>query len=326
MKKRMKVLLTVVALVLVVLFIGLSSFIGLQVFAGSTQLVTNDQTRGGADEFWREYGADYESFHNMYRVEEIAIPSSYEEHTIPADYIHAVEAHNSKNHQTVILVHGLGGNRYSNYPLAEFFLTKGYNVITYDQRSTNENTAKYTTFGYKEKYDLIDWVDYIEQQAPEQTIGIWGASFGGATGGLAVAYEDIDERVDFLILDCPVSSMEWMVEQEMKSMDVGLPVSYMTWCGNIVNKLKLGFTYQDADVAAAMKDVKTPVLVINSKKDSVTPYFMGKDIYDAIPENNREIWTVEDSQHCEIWADHNPEYRQKIEGFLTQLNPGEGVR
>ncbi|MDD4169344.1 MAG: alpha/beta fold hydrolase [Desulfotomaculaceae bacterium] len=63
--------------------------------------------------------------------------------------------------------------------------------------------AQYTTFGYREKYDLIDWVNYIEQQAPGQKIGIWGASYGGATSGLALAYEDMDERIDFLILDCP---------------------------------------------------------------------------------------------------------------------------
>lgn len=173
---------------LVVLFVGLSSFIGLQVFAGSTQLITNDETMGVSDEFWEKHGIDFESFNNTYKVEGMAIPSSHEEHTIPADYIYAAESDNSKNHQTVILVHGLGDNRYSNYPLAEFFLTKGYNVITYDQRSTNENTAQYTTFGYREKYDLIDWVNYIEQQAPGQEIGIWGASYGGATAGLALAY------------------------------------------------------------------------------------------------------------------------------------------
>jgi outer membrane protease len=45
---------------------------------------------------------------------------------------------------------------------------------------------------------------------------------------------------------------------------------------------------------------------------------MGKDIYDALPESNREIWTVEDSEHCEIWLDYNQEYRDKIEGFLTK--------
>ena len=318
MKRRAKIILIAVASVLAVLFIGLSSFIGLQVFAGSTQLITNDDTVGVADGFWERYGVDEESFRNQYKVEEIAIPSSYEEHMIPADYIYAIESSSNKNHPTVILVHGLGDNRYSNYPMAEFYLSKGYNVVTYDQRSTNENTAQYTTFGYREKYDLIDWVNYVEQQAPGQKIGIWGASYGGATAGLALAYEDMGEKVDFLILDCPVSSMEWMVEQEMKAMDVGIPVSYMTWCGNIVNKLKLGFTYQDANVAVAMKDVKTPVMIINSQADNMTPYFMGKDIYDALPESDKEIWTVDDSEHCEIWLDYNQEYREKIEVFLAK--------
>lgn len=318
MKKRAKVMLTVVAAVLIVLFTAVSSFVGLQVFAGSTQLVTNEETKGVSETFLTKYGMNYERFCNTYKVEELEITSSFDKHIIPADYIYTIESQNSKDYQTVILVHGLGDNRYSNYPLAEFFLKKGYNVITYDQRSTNENTARYTTFGYREKYDLIDWVNYIEEQAPGKKIGIWGASYGGATAGLALGYESMDEKVDFLILDCPVSSMKWMVEEEMRNMNVGIPVSYMTWCGNVINKLKLGFTYEDADVANAMNDVKTPVLIINSKADSMTPYFMGKDIYDAITGNDKGIWTVDDSEHCEMWLDHNQEYCDKVESFLSK--------
>jgi fermentation-respiration switch protein FrsA (DUF1100 family) len=318
MRKKALVILTVVVGVLVVLFIGASSFIGLQVFSASTQLVTNEETKEVLASFWEKHDMSFESFRNTYRVEKLEIISSFDEHIIPADYIYAEESQNSKNNQTILLVHGLGDNRYSNYPLAEYFLEKGYNVITYDQRSSNENTAKHTTFGYWEKYDLIDWVNYVEQQAPGQKIGIWGASFGGATAGLALGHESMDEKIDFLIMDCPVSSMEWMVEQEMRRMEIGIPVSYMTWCGNVINILKLGFTYRDADVANAMNDVKTPVLIINSKSDSTTPYFMGKGIYDAIPENNREIWTVEDSEHCEMWIDHNQEYCNELEEFLSK--------
>lgn len=318
MKKRVKIILIVIVVVFIVSFIGASSFIGLQVFAGSTQLVTNEKTKGVSDTFWRKYSMNYESFCNTYKMEELEITSSFDKHMIPADYIYARDSQNSKNYQTVILVHGLGGNRYSNYPLAEFFLKKGYNVITYDQRSSNENIAKYTTFGYWEKYDLIDWVNYVEEQAPGQKIGIWGASFGGATAGLALGYGDIDEKIDFLILDCPVSNMKWMVEQEMRNMDICIPVSYMTWCGNIINKFKLGFSYQDADVANAMKDVKTPVLIINSKLDSLTPYFMGKDIYDTIQGKNKEIWTVDESGHCEMWIDRNLEYCDRVESFLSK--------
>mgnify|MGYP003782071869 FL=1 len=313
-----RVILVVIVLVLVVLFIGTSAFIGLQVFEGSTQLVTNEKTTGLSNSLWEDYDFDFESFITKYKIEGLKIGSSFEEHIIPADYIYAIDSQNSKNNKTVIMAHGLGGNRYSNYPIAELFLEQGYNVITYDQRSSNENTAKYTTFGYFEKYDLIDCVKYVEEQAPGQKIGLWGASFGGATAGQAVGYHDVGERVDFLILDSPVSSMYWMLNEEMKSIDISIPASYMTWCGSIINKLKLGFTYKDADVPTALKDVNIPVLIINSKMDLLTPYFMGKNIYDAVPGSNKEIWTVEDSKHYEIWLDYNQEYRDRVASFLSR--------
>ncbi len=45
---------------------------------------------------------------------------------------------------------------------------------------------------------------------------------------------------------------------------------------------------------------------------------MGKELYDAIPGENKEIWTVDDSEHCEMWLDHNGEYRNRVENFLGQ--------
>lgn len=316
MKKRAKLILLFSFIILIVLFIGTSIFIGQQVFSASTQLVTNKETKGISETFSQEYGMNYEDFFNSYKVEELEISSTFDDHKIPANYIYTPESQNSRDYPTVILVHGMGDNRYANYPWAQFFLEEGYNVITYDQRSSNENTAKYTTFGYWEKYDLMDWVNYVEEQAPGQKIGIWGVSYGGATAGLAIGYEGMDEKIDFMILESPVSNMEWMVEEEMRKMDIGIPISYMTWCGNIINKLKLDFTYQDADVVSAMKNVKTPVLIINSKQDSLTPYFMGEDLYNAIQGKNKEIWTVDDSEHFEIWLDYNLEYRDKMNSFL----------
>ncbi len=155
MKKFIKITL-ITCFIVLLLFLGVSYFMGTQVFMGSTQLVTCEDTSEVTDSFWEKYGMDYDSFCNTYTIERLEITSTFDGHTIPADYIYALGAEGNKNHQTVILVHGLGGNRFSNYPLAEMFLQKGYNVLTYDQRSSNENTAPYTTFGYWEKYDLTD--------------------------------------------------------------------------------------------------------------------------------------------------------------------------
>lgn len=319
MKKRTKIIL-VILIVVLALFLGVSYFIGTQVFKGSTQLVTCEDTSIVKDSFWEKYDMDLDSFCNTYTIEKIEITSTFDGHVIPADYIYALGAESNKNNQTVILVHGLGGNRYTNYPLAEMFLQKGYNVLTFDQRSSNENTAQYTTFGYWEKYDLIDYIDYVYSHAPEQVTGVWGTSFGGATAGLAMGNKEVENKVDFLILDCPVSSMKWMVEEEMRNMDIGLPISYMTFCGNIFNKIELGFNYEDADVCSEIKNIEIPTLIINSKADKLTPQFMGQEIYDAI--NNdamKMIWTVEDSEHTEMWLDYNQQYREKVEELLGYL-------
>lgn len=319
MKRKIIIFLSVVLTLAVLLFAGMSYFIGLQVFDGSTQLVNNENTREVPENFWEEYRMNYEEFCEKHKIEKVEIISSFDGHVIPADYIYSHQSEGNKNHKTVVLVHGLGGNRYTTYPYAAFFLEKGYNVLAYDQRSTNENTAKYTTFGYWEKYDLIDCIDYVLEKAPGQTIGVWGQSFGGATAGLAMGYDDTHKKVDFVILDCPISNMEWMIKDNMKDMDIGIPVSYLSWCGNIVNKLKLGFFYKEADVASAMRNVDIPVLIINSKADTVTPYFMGKDIYDSIRSKNKQIWTVEDSKHAMMWIDYNQEYRKRVTELLNSI-------
>lgn len=318
MKKSTKIIL-ITLIIISILFVGMSCFIGTQVFAASTQLVTCEDTANVEDGFWNKYNMEYESFCNTYTIEEIDITSTFDSHIIPADYIYASGFEGNKDNKTVILVHGLGGNRYTNYPIAEMFLEKGYNIITYDQRSSNENTAQYTTFGYWEKYDLIDYINYVSEQALKQEIGIWGTSFGGATAGLAMENKEIENKIDFLILDCPVSEMKWMIEEEMRKMDIGLPISYMTFCGNIINKMKLGFYYEDANVCNTIRDSQIPILIINSQVDKITPQFMGQDIYDSIScEENKSIWTVEDSQHTEMWLDHNEEYREKVERLLSK--------
>lgn len=316
-KKKLKIILVMIVVVLLIAFAGISYFIGMQVFENSTQLVTNEETTGVKDSFWEKFQMDYDKFIEKYRAEKITVESSYDGHIIPGDYIYAQNVE-GKDHDTVILVHGLGGNRYSNYPLAEYFLEKGYNVLTYDQRSSGENTAKYTTFGYWEKYDVRDMTNYVVKNAPEKKIGLWGTSFGGASIGLAMTDGELDGKVDFAVLDCPVSSMEDMIAAQMKDMKIGIPVEYMAACGNIVNRQKLGFSYEEADVPASIKDTKVPVLVINSEADTLTPYYMGKDIYEAMEQKTKQIWSVKDSDHADVWLDYNKEYREHMDAFIAE--------
>jgi esterase/lipase len=109
-----------------------------------------------------------------------------------------------------------------------------------------------------------------------------------------------------------------MLREQMAAMDIGLPLDYLVWCGNIVNRLQLGFGYKDADVTRRIADTNVPVLVIHSNADDLTPYFMSVGIYNAIISDKKEIFSVEDSAHAEIWQDYPQEYAATVDAFLQE--------
>lgn len=311
-RKKITIIVSVIVFVFVLIFLGFSYFLGNQIVAASTQLVTNEKTKDVHKKLWPEYGFDYDTFRQAYTIEKMELISSFDGHKIPADFMYS----DSKNDDVVIMAHGLGGNRYTVYPIAAFFLENGYNVIAYDQRSSGENISEKTTFGYWEKYDLIDCITFAKDFTAGKKIGVWGESFGGATAVQAVAYEDVQQDIAFLVLDCPVSSMKWMVSEELKNMNMGIPLDYMMWCGSIMNRIELGFSYDDVDSAKIAKNIHTPALVINSSVDKTTPPFMGEDIYNSLSSTDKQLWTVTDSKHVGMWLDYNEEYRSKVLEFM----------
>ena len=316
----------IISLIIFILIVGIGTcyFIGNQVFINSTQLVTNESTSEVSTNFFNTYGINYDEFKQNYKIEKVELKSSLDGHIIPADYIYSKENKN-KNSDTAILVHGLGGNRLTTYPVAEFFLENGYNVITYDQRSSGENTAEYTTFGYYESEDLKDYVKYANEYINNQNLVLWGTSFGGATVGIALGDSYLNEHVDYAILDCPVSDMRYMIKSYMKDLEVGNAIDFMVSLGNIVNRIKLGFGYDDANVCNYTSKTDVPVLIFNSKVDELTPYFMGEDIYKSIKHDNKKIVSVEDSEHANIWLDYNEKYKNEMQDFIKikYLKDGE---
>lgn len=318
--KPVKIILISLGILLVVSFFVTSYFIGQEVSKSTTQLTTNEKSGAAVTELqWAKFNFDGEAFGRQYGLEESELVSTHDGHTIPISYLYADPDAADKNQDTVILVHGLGGNRHTSFPIAQIFLENGFNVLTYDQRSSGDNTAPYTTFGYLEKYDLIDAIDYVKENAPEKRIGAWGESFGGATVGLALGAKGTDEKLDFVILDSPVGEANWIIRESMRQSGMsGVIGSYFFITGNIVTKFRLGYTYGDLYVPEAVENMQTPILIINSKADDVTPYFMSEAIYNAIKNDRKKLFTVDDSKHVEIYLDYPEAYRAEIESLIAE--------
>ena len=322
MSLKRKILITVLLLVLAG-FIATTIFIGLAVFDGSTQMTNPEGTSLESIESWLEANWDFDidEFRDRYNIENIRIESTSGDHEIPADLI---LADGEKNNDTVILVHGLGGNRIAVYPQARIFLENGYNVLTYDQRSSGENLAEYNTFGYLESNDLKDYVNYlIDLIGGEFELGVWGNSFGGATAGIYAGSEHAKQNLDFVILESAISSKRDMISQQLEQQfGSQLFRDYMLSVGNLFTRVRLGYTFDDADVTNHIRNTELPVMLIHSRADQLTPYYMAEDIYNSIQHDEKVIFTVEESSHQTVYWDNLIEYEIEVLSFIDEYLNG----
>ncbi len=283
-------------------------------YANNSQRVTNERTSDEVLINWltEDKGYNVEEFKKKYRTEEISIESSQGTHIIPATYIYAPD-NEDRSSSTIIMVHGLFGNRISNYPVAEMFLEQGYNVVTYDQRSSGGNEAPYTTFGYLESKDLIDYVEYASKQmSKDSVLGAWGQSFGAATVENAMDEETFLHEVDFIILDCPMGDMSDAIHEK------GFLSNIQSTFASGFFQLNLGFSYEDQSVYHQIAYTKIPVLVACSEKDEAFPLESVKYLYDNILSYKKDIFIVKNSAHSDIYFDYPEEYSNATAAFLEK--------
>lgn len=312
MKKKSKIILSILLILILIAAVIFTIFVGKNVFDG----ITNPVSREDSIKHIELYKDEYENFKNHHTVKEIKISSSEFGHNIPAIY-----ASDDGNENIAVLIHGMGGTKESLSHIADIFLSLGYNTLIYDERNAGENLANYSTFGILESYDALDAINYAKSHIKEGgKILLFGESFGASTALIASSRDD--SNINYLVLDSPVADFYEMVDQifDKISKEENVPKSYMKFAGDIYTKSKLGFGFDDINSANWIKDkkLKAPVLIINSMKDEVTPPHMGKEIYDNISGDKKELHTEKDYNHIEFAIKNPTGYKKVISDFLLK--------
>lgn len=107
--------------------------------------------------------------------------------------------------ETIVFLHGIRGSTYHFTPRA----SKGYNSIAIDLRAHGLSGGKFCTFGYLEKHDVQDVLNFVlSRKSANTNIGIWGQSLGGAIGLQALS---IEPRLKFGIIESTFSDLSQIV-------------------------------------------------------------------------------------------------------------------
>lgn len=295
---------------MIVAVVGMTCMIGYQSANGMLYQNQGKDTHYASEWQLEQWAYDQETFESAYKIESFVV-EGLEGYEIPVKKLGSGQGTNS-----VIMVHGAGGDYLSTYPQAEVYLKNGWDVYAIDQRGSGDSKDDRVTFGILEKEDLACVVNEVRSETKGKLV-VHGISMGAATAGLYTGMEGDYEMPDAVIMDSSYDSMENAYLSVWNDMETGLPGGYGLWCANIFLRLGNGIHMADGDVTNAMAHNRVPTLIIQGEKDQLCTVDMGEALYEAIPHKNKTYWLV-DSEHIDACIDDPEAYEHKVMGFINE--------
>ena len=223
-----------------------------------------------------------------------------------------------KDHAPVqILFHGYRSHPYRDCCGGHSLSRKmGYNVLVVDQRSHGDSGGSTICFGIKERWDCLDWTNYVTGRLGSDTpIILSGLSMGAATV-LMASELPLPENVACILADCPYSSPAGIIEK------VCADKQYPVWlCRPFIHlgALFFGkFRLSAASARDAVRNCKVPILLIHGEDDRFVPCDMTLEIA-ANCASRVEVVTFPGAGHGLSYISDPIRYEKAVCLFLTSI-------
>lgn len=224
----------------------------------------------------------------------------------------------------ILQIHGYRGCGAFDFSCAvEPFYKMGFSLLIVDQRASGDSEGRHITFGYYERYDVIEWAKYLGERFPNLPVIMDGVSMGASTVMMAVeiGYPD---NVKAIIADCGFSSPGAICRKVLKQW-FGLPPFPLYYGARFWVKLLAKFDLDGVSSREALKHLKESgikLLIAHGKKDGFVPYSMSienmSDFTDEDKESTVQLFTVEEADHGLCYLKCREEYDKEIETLLRR--------
>lgn len=305
--KRFKKITISIFIVLLTLFIGVSSLVGVLFY----NLALN--ANYSKDIIYAEYNDENLNDAQKWLEEKSNYSDKYIESYDKLQLHSYVVSQNSN--KWAIVVHGYGGSGKLMSDKSKYFYDMGYNVLIPDLRGHGKSEGDYIGMGWKDRLDIISWINFIIKENPNAEIVLHGTSMGAATV-LMTSGENLPSNVKAIVADCAYTSawdeFSYQLETYLK-----VPSSYILNVTNMVTKLKAGYSLKEASALECVKKATVPILFIHGDKDKFVPYSMMDKLYDAT-NSPKEKLTIEGGEHANSDLVSPFLYWLTVEDFLNQ--------
>ena len=190
----------------------------------------------------------------------------------------------------------------------------GFNVLLVDQRAHSKSEGKCLTFGVKERYDCLAWINYaVERFGNDTRIYLYGMSMGAATVLMASGLE-LPNNVVGIVADCGYTSPAAIIKKVLREQHYLIfPIYYLTRLGGM---LFGGFDLESASAVDALTHCKTPVLFIHGGDDLFVPCEMGQENYEHCAAENKKLLIVPGAGHGLSYMIDRKAYLDTLNAFI----------
>ncbi len=230
--------------------------------------------------------------------------------------LHAYEIEaNKKTNIWTIVIHGYTKAGIEMEKYAEKYKEIGSNVLLVDLRSSGLSEGNYIGFGWHDRLDIIDWINYLVKKDTNCKIILFGVSMGAATVMMTTG-EQLPSNVKLAIEDCGYTSVIDIFTNKIENL-FHLPPKPILNSANFITKIKSNYNLYDASSIEQIKKSKTPTLFIHGSADTFVPYNMLDKLYDTAS-CEKEKLVIEGAEHA-VSADVNPSlYWNTIVDFIKK--------
>ena len=213
----------------------------------------------------------------------------------------------------ILMFNGYRGTARSNFSGSAIdAMELGYNVILCDQRAHGQSKGHSITFGRKEQYDVVTWINFVKEKWGNSIkIVIAGISMGGAT--VLMASDKIDPEIK-VIADCPFTNEKMEIMHMMKRMKLPpkllWPTAYLACVIYAHARLK-------DDALVNVSKSKSKILIIHGSHDSIVPHQMSERVY--LPNKDHVRYELFDGvEHALSYLRDTERYKKIVKEFLEE--------
>lgn len=196
----------------------------------------------------------------------------------------------------------------------KFGIDSGFNVLLVDQRAHGKSEGKCLTFGIKERYDCLTWINYVISRAGDSCkIALYGMSMGAATV-LMAAGSELPKNVACIVADCGYTSPKAIIKKVIREMHYPVfPTYALVRLGGM---LFGGFDIEEYSAVQAMEKCDIPVLFIHGADDRFVPCDMGRENHRHCRAEGKKLLIVPNAGHGMSYMSDKRAYLGTVSEFL----------